>query len=927
MGCRYTPWLDPSFIHEIVNRILLPDTEAMTNPSATTRQRFLKCPTRVWLVALQLFLLVTLVTGQDLTLKVSLDLPGVVMSKALEAITRESGIEFSYNPGLFNETPKITLRVRQKPVSEVLDQLLKGSGYDYRLVGRHVVITAGTEAREPAAAKTPQPVRRYTVSGFVKDKGSGEVLIGANVLVGGTTQGVVSNGYGFYSLTLPAGNYLIGFSYLGYTGKQEPVSLGNDLRLNAELDESPVEIGEVEIVAGDETAGIRDNQMSDFRFNQRSLSAMPGFAGNLDVIRALQAVPGIQSFGDGSALYFVRGGSSDQNLMLLDEVPVYNPSHLFGFFSAFSPDAINEVTIYKGDFPARFGGRLSSVIDIKAREGNMKHFGFSGNVGPYSTSLTAEGPLVRDRGSFFLSGRVSTVEWLNALPPFTNRFDFRFFDINAKLNYRLNENNRLFLTLYTGNDLFGRYATPEVNAYDIRWNNVAGTLRWNHLFSSRLFSNTTLNYSRYRYSLTLPQEREGSWISSIGNLTLKSDLSWYLNTRNTLRSGVEVTWHQTDPGNVTLVNGDKPADVPEVSRYQSMEYLFYASNEQKIGKKLRIHYGLRLPVWQDVGPSTIYYFDANHRVIDTISYGGGETYSVMFSPEPRLGICYSPDDRSSLKASYSRTSQFLQMLSNSTSPFTSLDVWVPAGPNIEPRTADQVAVGYSRIFPKRHFVITAEGYYKWFHDHLDYSDHANLLYNPLIEGELRTGKAWSYGIELMVRKTTGRFTGWIGYTWSRALVQTPGINGGNTYPATHDRPHNVSVNLAWDDQRHWALSATWIYLTGAATSTPVGFYTYNGYRIPVYGEKNNDRLPDYHRLDLSAVYTFNKPGNRYRHSLAVTIYNAYGRLNPFSENFNKMAGNGDGFVVPGNLYGSYELLPTTLSVAGIIPSINYKFRF
>jgi hypothetical protein len=358
-----------------------------------------------------------------------------------------------------------------------------------------------------------------------------------------------------------------------------------------------------------------------------------------------------------------------------------------------------------------------------------------------------------------------------------------------------------------------------------------------------------------------------------------------------------------------------------------MEYVFYASNEQKIGKRFSIRYGIRLPLWQDIGPTDVYYFDANYQVIDTIGYGTGVGYSIAFSPEPRLNIQYQINASSFVKASYCRTTQFLQLLSNSTSPFTSLEVWAPSGPNINPQPADQVAVGYfSELFRSR-FTFSAEGYYKWFHNRPDYRDHANLLFNTLIEGELRFGKAWSYGIEIMFRKTTGKFTGWIGYTWSRAMIQTPGINNGNVYRANYDRPNDICLNISWNDKKHWILAANWIYLTGGIITTPVGFFYNNGSSIPVYGDKNNDRLPDYHRLDISATYVFNKPGNRFQHSLIVTLYNAYGRMNPFSVNFNKMMNDNGDFVVPFDLDGSYDLVPTSISLAGIIPSINYQFKF
>jgi hypothetical protein len=865
--------------------------------------------------------------SQDLQKKITLKMTDKSISEVLSKVTELSGIDFSYNPQMVPVERRITVNAKNKSVAEILEIVLKHQGIDYLKVENHLVLKQMVQPESADKNVAVSPSARYTISGYLRDKNTGEVLIGANVYVKGSTVGVMSNGYGFFSLTLGSGIYTIVCSYMGYREVVTDVNMNENTRMSVEMEEDKLEIREVEIVAADHESDIRNAQMSEFRFSQKNLSQLPGFGGDLDIIRALQAVPGIQSYGDGSALYYVRGGNSDQNLLLIDEVPVYNPSHLFGFFSAFAPDAINNVQIYKGDFPARFGGRLSSVIDIKAREGNLKRFGFSGNVGPYASNITLEGPIVKDKASFFISGRVSTLNWLNNISTFNKSFDFQFFDVNAKLNYRLNDNNRFFFTFYTGRDVFSRYLSEEVNSLGINWNNLAGTFRWNHVFSNRLFSNTTLNYSRYNYSLNLPQEQNGYWNSSISNMTIKTDFAWYLNPQNTIRSGVEVTYHYSNPGNVTLENGNTPQNVPKVAEYHSMEYVFYASNEQRIGKRFSFRYGIRLPVWQDVGPTNVYYFDANHQVIDTIGYDSGVAYSTAFSPEPRLNIQFQINPKSSVKASYSRTTQFLQLLSNSTSPFTSLEVWVPSGPNLPPQTADQVAVGYFRELSKSRFTISVESYYKWFHNHPDYRDHANLLFNTLIEGELRFGRAWSYGVEIMLRKTMGNLTGWIGYTWSRAMVQTPGINNGNSYPANYDRPSNICLNISWDDKKHWMFTANWIFLTGGAITSPVGFYYNNGYSIPVYGDKNNDRLPDYHRLDVSATYMFNKPGNRFQHSLAVTLYNAYGRMNPFSVNFNKMMNDHGDFVVPSNLNGSYELVPTSISVAGIIPSINYQFKF
>jgi hypothetical protein len=879
------------------------------------------------LVSLFFLIFLSPVLSQDLQRKITLKMTDKPISEVLNEITRQSEINFSFNPQILPVDKHISVHSRNKSVAIILDEILKPLGIVYQKVENHLVLKPQIPSEKEETQINPESSGRYTLSGYLSDKNAGEMLIGANVYVKGTTVGTMTNGYGFYSLTLSSAVYSVIFSYMGYREAEREVNMNENIRMSMEMEEEKREIKEVEIIAADRESDIRNAQMSEFRFSQKTLSQLPGFGGNLDIIRALQVIPGIQTFGDGSSLYYVRGGNSDQNLLLIDEVPVYNPSHLFGFFSAFAPDAINNVQIYKGDFPAKFGGRLSSVIDIKAKEGNMKRFGFSGNLGPYASNITLEGPIVKERGSFFISGRVSTLNWLNTLPAFDKSFDFQFFDINAKINFRLNDNNRFFFTFYTGMDIFSRYRSAEVNSQGISWDNLAGTFRWNHVFTNRIFSNTTINYSHYNYTLNLPQEKNGNWNSAISNLTLKTDFAWYLNPRNTIRSGLEVTYHFSNPGNVTLENGGASPNMPKVAEYHSMEYVFYASNEQKIGKRFSIRYGIRLPLWQDIGPTDVYYFDANHQVIDTIGYGTGEVYSTAFSPEPRLNIQYQINAKSSVKASYSRTTQFLQLLSNSTSPFTSLEVWAPSGPNINPQTADQVAVGYFSERFRSRFTFSAEGYYKWFHNRPDYRDHANLLFNTLIEGELRFGKAWSYGVEFMLRKTSGKLTGWIGYTWSRAMIQTPGINNGNVYRANYDRPNDICINISWDDKKHWIFTANWIYLTGGATTVPVGFYYNNGSSVPIYGDKNNDRLPDYHRLDISATYLFNKPGNRYQHSLAVTLYNAYGRMNPFSVNFNKIMNDNGEFVVPSNLNGSYDLVPTSISVAGIIPSINYQFKF
>lgn len=859
--------------------------------------------------------------SQDLDRKITVSFNDIPLSQVISEIGKRGNINFSYSSQQIPGNALIRYKARKKSISQILDDILSREGIGYKVLERQVVLIRKQVAAEVIAVKRGG---LRTVSGFVRDKATGEALPGANIYEGGTFTGTTSNSYGFYSLSLAPGKHELICSFVGYRKETLELFLASDRKVYFDLKEILTEMKEVEIFPSG-PAGISDFSDGNFRLSRGLISVMPSMGGEPDVIKSLQVVPGIQFFGDGSSLFYVRGGNSDQNLILIDDAPIYNPSHMFGFFSVLAPDAIMEAEVYKGDFPSNYGGRLSSVIDIKAKNGNLKHFGVAGNIGPYTSSVSLEGPVIKDKASFFLSGRVSTINWLKFLNTTSTKFDISFYDFNSKINYRINDNNRLFLTFYYGDDRFNRMTGNSINTYGISWDNMAGTFRWNHTFNGKLFSNTTVYYSRYNYFLYTSVEQNHFWTSSIANTAAKTDFTWYLNPSNTFRAGIEAAFHKTNPGNVNFSFSNDELK-PEIPRYQSMEYTLYLGNDQKLFKNVNLRYGLRFPLWQDLGPTTVFFFDGNHKVIDTLKVKNLATYAWYFSPEPRLSISWSTGKNASFRANYSRNTQFMQVLSTSTSPFTSLEVWAPTGPNIQPRLCDQISLGYSGKPFQPVFQFSAEGYYKWYKNNIDYKDHANMLYNPLVEGELRTGRAWSYGLEFMIRKTEGRLRGWITYTYSRAFIKTPDVNGGEAYPAFYDRPHDLCLNLSYTMGDHLTFSGNWIGLSGAAITTPIGFYYYNGYSVPVYGKKNNDRLPVYSRLDLSMAYSFAKPGNRFQHSLLLTVYNVYGRNNPFSVNFNRVENDGE-YIVPSDLYAGYKLVPTILSVGGIIPSLNYQFKF
>jgi hypothetical protein len=889
----------------------------------------IKCKNfRLLLSAVILFITANAGFTQNLDKEISINVRNFSLENVLKLISRQGGIFFSYSPQAIPIEKKISIRAKDTPVRTILDQVLLPNGIDYFLSENQVIL----KPHRPVAGEQPPEnkllARRFTISGYVRDSASGEVIIGANVYDKTSMQGAVTNGYGFYSLTLPEGIYMVAYSFVGYSPVIQYIELSKNRILQVNLTETRLDIKEVEIVSDLSNANFNSTKAGEIRFSPGALKQIPGFAGNIDVIKTLQTVPGIVAFGDGSTFYYVRGGNSDQNLLVIDEAPIYNPSHLFGFFSALAPDAIKDVQVYKGDFPANYGGRLSSVVDVKARDGNLRRFGFAGNIGPFTTDFTLEGPILKDKSAFIISGRKSNLNWLNVSSTSEPDMTINFYDLNAKLNLKLSPNNRIFLTSYAGNDDFSKLTSPGVKqTFGISWKNSVGTLRWNHIFSNRLFSNTTFCYSRYNYYLYMYKELNDYWNSAISNATLKTDFSWYPNPRNTVKAGIEVSSHFSNPGNVHYSDPEIQKLIPEIPTYKSVEYVFYLSNEQELSRKLYLRYGLRVVLWQDLGPASVYFFDANHNVIDTAQVAGKTIYSSFINPEPRLSLTYLLTKASSLKFTYNRTVQYLQVLSNSTSPFTSLEVWAPSGPNINPQKADQLELGYFHRQPGAGFDFSVETFYKRFYNQVDYKDHANMLYNPLIEGQLRFGKAWSYGVEILLRKTAGNFTGWIGYSYSRSFRQIEGINNNETFRATYDRPNNICLSLSFKPGSHWDFSAHWVYLTGSVFSAPTGFYYLNGYSVPIYGDKNNDRLPDYHRMDLSVAFLISKPGNKFRHSLILTMYNAYGRHNPFSVNFNKMMNDNGDFVVPVNINGDYELVPTSISVAGIIPSVNYTFRF
>ncbi|WP_299459933.1 TonB-dependent receptor [uncultured Microscilla sp.] len=760
--------------------------------------------------------------------------------------------------------------------------------------------------------------RKVTLSGYLKDAQTGEGLIGATVFVKELGSGAVTNTYGFYSLSLPAGKYTVSFSYIGYVTQSKVINLQTKQALTLELTEEVAQTDEVVITAEKLDKNVQSMQMSVQKISAKQIKSIPTFGGESDIIKVLQMTPGIQSVGEGTTGLFVRGGSADQNLILLDQAPVYNASHLMGFFSVFNSDAIKDVEVYKGGMPARYGGRLSSVVDIKMNEGNSKQFSGSGGIGLISSRLTLEGPIAKDKASFVVSGRRTYADMFLRLSDDKAIKDNRlyFYDLNAKTNVKLGENDRLFLSGYFGQDVLS-----VGNNFGFSWGNATSTLRWNHVFNSRLFMSTTLLYSRFNYSLFVNEGVQNfEWTSQLQNVSGKFDFSYFVAPELQVDFGYHNIYHTFSPGKLEPKGASifKKLEVPQ--KY-ALEQAGYISIDHQLTPALSLQYGLRFSAFSNMGKDRIFTYtqdaQGNSVATDTTHYGSGKLYNTYMGFEPRLGARLLLNARSSIKVSYNRTRQYIHLASNSSAGFPS-DVWIPSDPNIKPQIADQVGIGYFRNFYDNMYEFSVEGYYKWMQNQIDFRDNANLLLNEAISQELRPGEGWASGVELMLRKNKGNTTGWVSYTLSKTERKAAGINNGNPYAPRHDRRHSFNLIVNHEFSSRLSLALNFTYATGASVTMPAGRYIIDNKTVPYYTERNGYRMPAYHRMDLSL--TWKRPqkrlfGKKFQGEWNLSIYNAYARKNPFSIQFREDENT------PGKTQAEMTYL------FGIMPSVSYNFKF
>jgi hypothetical protein len=755
--------------------------------------------------------------------------------------------------------------------------------------------------------------RNPTVSGYLRDAETGEVLIGATVYVKETQSGSTSNVYGFYSLSLPKGSYTLVFAYLGYQSMEKKVELKGDITLNIELQPETSQLGEIKVTADRAADKVEAPQMGVEKLQAKTIREVPALMGEIDPIKVLQLLPGVQAASEGSSGFSVRGGNPDQNLVLLDEAIVYNAGHLMGFFSVFNNDAIKDVKLYKGDIPASNGGRLSSLLDIRMKDGNNKKISGTGGIGLISSRLTLEGPIGSEKTTFLLAGRRTYADLFFPLSNDEAVKDSRlfFYDFNAKMSHVIGEKDRLFLSGYFGRDVF-RSAGSEMD-----FGNKTFSLRWNHLFSTRLFSNLTIVGSNYDYELSANDDDASGfvWNSNLRDYSAKLDFNFYPNMKNDVSFGAQTIFHNIMPG-FAKGTGETPMyNELKLPNNYSLEHALYIENVQKLSPRFNVRYGLRYTIFQNIGEGVLYSYNDDYEVVGEEDIANNDVYNTYGNLEPRLGATFLLNPTTSLKASYSHTAQYLHLASNSTSGMP-LDVWFPSSPNVKPQISDQYSVGWFKNLAGNKFEVSVETFYKDMQNSIDFKDYADLLLNKHLEGELRFGKSYAYGAEFLTRFNLPKWNGWVGYTYSKSERKINGINNNDWYLSPYDHPHDISIVVNHLVSKRVSVSANWVYFTGSPTTFPVGRFESGGTIVPIYSSRNAERMPNYHRLDLGCtVRGKEKPGRQWQGEWVFSLYNAYARHNAWSISF-----------VPDKEKPNTTIAEQTY-LFSFVPSVTYNFKF
>lgn len=799
---------------------------------------------------------------------------------------------------------RISFKVVNQPLKAVLDELFKQTNLSYQLVGKQISIVRGGKKGGKSSSSTTS--RRVTLKGIVTDAETKQPLPNVNLFIEQLKTGTVTNDEGSYSITIAQATYQMRISYIGYKEQYITVNLNKATTYNIAL-KSDTQLNEVLVTADKKDENVNRTNMGVEKLSISEIRRMPALMGEVDVIKAIQLLPGVHPTAEGSSGYSVRGGSADQNLIVLDNATVYNPSHMFGFFSVFNNDVVQNVELYKGDMPMKYGGRLSSLLDVQLKDTYTDKIKGNGGIGLISSRLMLEGSLGK-KTNWMIAGRRSYADlFLKASSDeqIKNTVIY-FYDLNAKLTHRFSATDKLSINLYMGNDKFGTSSIAQFS-----YGNRVGSMTWGHIFNENLLFKLSLNATNYHYMLQSELDNASiKWESNITDLMLRWDWEHSLSDFFKLSYGATSTFHLFNPGLVTRPN------YPDykLQRNQALEHAVYLSAEHKVTDQLTLRYGVRFSAFQNLGKATTYTYDKDYEVSDSVKYKSGEIYHTYYALSPRVALVYKLTDHSSVKANYARNTQFMQLANNSAAG-SPLDLWFPASPNIKPQTVDMVSAGYFHNLNNNAIETSVEVYYKKIHNVIDFADHAQLLLNDKLEGEVRTGTGKAYGIEFMIKKNTGRLTGFINYTLSRSERTIADINHGKSYLSPYDKPHSLNISASYQLSKKWSVSAAWIYATGNPTSYPTGRFEVNGEYFPIYSGRNEFRKDDYHRLDLSATYIPTpKRKRKWTGEWNFSLYNAYGHKNPWIITYDQNTSSG---------------IPTAKMTClfSLVPSITYNFKF
>lgn len=762
---------------------------------------------------------------------------------------------------------------------------------------------------------------RVTLNGYLRDVDNGEELLGVTIYIPSLQAGTITNDYGFYALTVPKGTYEVQFTYIGYKQVVRTLDLHENVSLNIEMASDARIMQEIVIEEKPLDENVVSVQMSKNTLDMNQVRKLPALFGEIDIIKNIQMMPGVVTVGEGNSSFYVRGGSADQNLILIDEAPVYDPSHLFGLFSVFNADVIKDSELYKGGIPARFGGRLSSILDVRTKDGNNRAYDVSGGIGLLASRIAVEGPIKKEKSSFIVSGRRSYVDGFLKAAGENNLV--HFYDLNAKVNFRSSNRNRFFVALYAGRDVF-RFDEN----FAFAWGNMTGTLRWNHLFNDRLFSNTSIILSNFDYNLELKDPAQGfRWISNLQEYSFKNDLSYALNKDNELAFGYHLTGRRFSPGKISPNTSGSIFQVTTLQHMYALDHALYVSNMQRVNDRLTLDYGVRLSIFQNIGPGDVYLYEdpkdnININRIDTLHYDRWESIRTYVHLQPRFAVRYILKEGQSLKLSYNRMVQNTHLISSGTAPVP-FNTWNPSNYYLKPQVADQIAGGYFRNFKENEYAFSIEAYYKDINNVTDFADNAQIFFNEDLSTEYRQGDAWAYGLELLVNKNLGALTGMASYTWSKTMRKVDGVNLGHAFVANYDRRHVFNVQAAYDFNDKWSFGGSFTYSTGRPLTLPAGKYEYGNYNADVLTERNGYRLPDFHRLDLSVTLNPRKNATRkWKGQWIFSVYNAYNRKNPFTI-YTRTKQDKDGNI----LGDGSEKEARLIYLFPILPSVTYNFKF